>query len=615
MIHENDLNNDDYTATYCMADNKLRLYTCRVERSTYDYLRVNGFKATPKQDCDFVATWSINAEDICYMMIHESDDIGDEDQSPADRAADRAERFSMYRDKRRNEAGGFADRFDAGPSAHGYQSQARAERAAAKHNRLRGHALSQWSKAEYWQRRTQGVISHALHRLQPAVRRGRIIKLETELRHLNERIADENKRIKMWETIVNTVGSEDVLPLNESGNVIKDKLNDPQRWAYTAVNTLHHLISFWHPRCEEANNKCREVHNGRYRFSMHDLLVRTEFIRVPFERLSPKELGELYLENSESPSTPGSNSQRYKHHLEMQLAYENMMLENEGGKASDAEMEVGGWVGRYQIQKINRSAKTKAIVSVTVLAEYPYHRGYGPAPLVPTVLNIQRLGESAYRPPTDEERAAFAESQKESKAKAKEKSSPKLINPSVEDAEKLQHIWNENDKDWKREGREPPGVAQMTQEMYSANSKGEYALHRTISITEDGKSFWSNSSGYANGTVVFKVRARCGHNRRVVVLTDKPTTQIPWAEMERVKQSKHTIESITPFLGEVAKFLSTGEYTCIRDLPDDKYSLVERAIQLGLAYDQSMSQRGLTEAGRKLWSEYGSREATTATPS
>src|SRR5205085_963543 len=108
------------TATYSPEDNKLRLYVGRVPRDEYEALRKEGWTSTPKQDCDFVATWTPAREDRALSYLEEGEDIGDEDYSPEERAADRAERFSEYRDKRRAEAGGFADQFEAGPSVFGH---------------------------------------------------------------------------------------------------------------------------------------------------------------------------------------------------------------------------------------------------------------------------------------------------------------------------------------------------------------------------------------------------------------------------------------------------------------------------------------------------------------
>lgn len=188
MLNESDTTEaavSSNSATYCPDDNKLRLYlSARVERDSYEYLRSIGYQATPKQDCAFAGVWSPAAEDAAFALIPSDADIGDEDYSVEDRAADRAERFSGYRDSRRSEAGGLADRYEAGPSVFGSQNAARSARQASRRDRVRDRSLSQWSKAEYWQVRTQGVIGHALYRLKPAVRRTRILRLEADLRKL-----------------------------------------------------------------------------------------------------------------------------------------------------------------------------------------------------------------------------------------------------------------------------------------------------------------------------------------------------------------------------------------------------------------------------------------------
>lgn len=127
--------------------------------------------------------------------------IEDEDMGPEERAADRAERFAGYRDKRTDEATGHADSYDAQPLAHGFQSEARAERAAARHDRIADKACDAWSKAEYWQRRTAGVIAHALYRSSPAVRMGRIKTLEADLRKAEKTNAEYAEKFETWRKI------------------------------------------------------------------------------------------------------------------------------------------------------------------------------------------------------------------------------------------------------------------------------------------------------------------------------------------------------------------------------------------------------------------------------
>lgn len=183
------------TATYCPEDNKLRLYVGRVPRPDYDRLRAAGWVSTPKQSekggGEFAVIWTPERED---MALEFAEIIEDEDKGPDERAADRAERFEEYRGKRMGEATGHADSYDNQPTAHGYQSQARAERSARRHDRQGSRAVSAWSKAEYWQSRTAGVISHALYCSAPGVRMGRIKTLEAELRRFEQYTGERGKR-------------------------------------------------------------------------------------------------------------------------------------------------------------------------------------------------------------------------------------------------------------------------------------------------------------------------------------------------------------------------------------------------------------------------------------
>ena len=146
--------NENNEATYCPEDDKLRLYVGRVPREEYEFLRAEGWISTPKQDCDFVAVWNPSRE---ATALQYAGFIGDEDTPPTERAADRAERFEGYREKRTNEALGHADNLSSG--SLGFQSQAKAEREERKLERMATKAGNQWDKAEYWQRRTAGVIA------------------------------------------------------------------------------------------------------------------------------------------------------------------------------------------------------------------------------------------------------------------------------------------------------------------------------------------------------------------------------------------------------------------------------------------------------------------------
>jgi len=237
--------NESNSATYCPEDDKIRLYVGWVPRDEYDALRAEGWTATAKQDCDFAAVWTPAREDtaLSYAGI-----VLDEDAGPDERAADRAERFTGYLDRRLGEATGHADRFDTGPSAHGYQSYARAVRAADRHDKIAGRAVNAWDKAEYWQSRTAGVISHALHLQSPGVRMGRIKTIESELRKAEKSHAEsrENAQARfdsMLSVVEHAAGTRDkpkapasladfrweLSKIREAEGVAEDATADPEQ--------------------------------------------------------------------------------------------------------------------------------------------------------------------------------------------------------------------------------------------------------------------------------------------------------------------------------------------------------------------------------------------------
>jgi hypothetical protein len=482
------------SATYSPEDNKLRLYASeRLDSDTYGRFKSAGFKWAPKQELFVAPKWSPSREDLLLELCGE---IDDEDYSPEERAADRAERFEGYRDKRRGEAGGFADTFESGPKVFGHDSARRAERAAERHDRHRSNAVSQWSKAEYWQQRTAGVISHALHKSSASVRRGRILTLEAELRKIiaDYTPADPDKTIMQQEYSYST------------GKYLHDGAEVPHVW-------------------------CGQGRGGRW-----VAVARLEAIKRGYER--------------------------WVAHYELRLTYEKAMLANEGGMAAEVEMEPGGWIGKYQIQKVNKSSVTGRVVSVGYLAPTSSYadkdgKPYGadnPRPMTLHHRNIERLGEEAYRPPTDEEREAFKVETKERKAKEKvdKPTAPSLVNPTEADAMRLQAILNaigeakHNERykqEWERKHHEykPTQILRMTQAQYSAASKGAYTSFETRTLHNAGgimsrksSNMWtSDGSAYdkALGNPVCKIRARyCSEwysPPHIVVITDKPQKTLP----------------------------------------------------------------------------------------
>lgn len=494
-----ELFNEDHETTYCPEDDKIRLYVGRVPKEEYLALRSEGWKATPKQDCDFVAVWTVAREDtaLSYAGI-----ILDEDQSPTDRAADRAERFGGYLDKRREEAHGHADKYDAGPQVHGYQSAAKAVRAADRHDRQADRACDAWSKAEYWQRRTAGVIGNALHKQTPGCRMGRLKKLESSLRYI---MSEQEKNNTIRDIFVKFAANPDTEKGNEHALFIAGN-----RLAYGGP-------SIKHPRTGEFS-------------SIHDQMTDKS------DPMNVQEVADI-MARGFADGRKGRNQK----HLELRIGYENQMLESVGGRAANVEMVVGGWIGSHQIHKVNKSSASGQVVSVTVKGRNysarfdrdgkAYNDADNLRPVVDCLYNVERLEAGAYRPPEPgdvEKIKAFKKLEKAARPKK-----PSLINPTKKAAEIMQGIINAESKAQRPSYKTdfvPSEVAEMTQEQYKGVS-GNYGRAKTVWIGSDGLPTYVQYRGNVETGAVCKVRITSCDDyyrpKRVIVLTDKPQKAFP----------------------------------------------------------------------------------------
>lgn len=506
-------------ATYSPEDNKLRLYVGRVPRDEYEKLRAEGWTSTPKQNCNFVATWTPERRDTAleYAGI-----IEDEDMGPDERAADRAERFGDYRDKRTAEALGHADRYDSGPSAHGYQSQARAERAAARFDRIGARAVDSWGKAEYWQRRTAGVISHALYVSSPSVRMGRIKTLEAALRKAEKGRDEYAAKFETWRTIA--------------------AMTDPEAQTEMArefSGAGYDWTKYKHPRTGKEG-------------SLWD------FLRLDAEdRITGAEAAALYMAKHRDPLLPEFQETSicdWIEHYKLRLAYERQMLEAQGGRLANVEIQAGGKIGGKLIIKVNKSTATGRVTSVDLLGPKVTGWTYRATNIPGTDYAVysfetERMAPDAYKAPTVETLAELEAFRALRKAGQPEKAPCPLINPTDADAKRLQDIWNgheleslkQQDKrsayggDSYTKAYQPSEVARMTQAEYSARSKGEYSPCETRPVYPGGamgeRYYGANEKQRAKyGPPVCQVRRGNGGNYqadRVIILTDKPQKPLP----------------------------------------------------------------------------------------
>lgn len=573
----------EYTgqATYCPEDNKLRLYIGRVPREEYLALKAEGWTALHKQreagKGDFVATWTPQRyrRALSYAGI-----VEDEDAGPEERAADRAERFGGYADKRAGEAGGHADKFDSGPAVHGYQSRARAVQAADRHDRIAGRAVDAWEKAEYWQRRTAGVIAHALYVSSPAVRMGRIKEIEADIRRCEKSRKEYVEERARW---VACSHMED----GEAKTARARALAGMERGHY----------NFMHPRPETVVN----AHIAKEGSSLGTLMGMVER-GYGSSDISGAEACEMYLGRFGELAGEGE----WLTHYRLRLAYENQMLEAQGGRAAFVEMEVGGWLGNHQIRKVNKSPATGRVVSVTLRMQgNRWGNEARPGEFHDRPFNIERLPQDAYRAPTDEERAEFATKKKAEKVAAKASKVPcPLINPTDEDAERLQEMWNDR---YARQPEHRQKVLRMTQAEYSARSGGMHARCKTVIVCETGCEHRTRYGSAITRHNVFKVRQTYGQGNftslpdRVIILTDAPQKRVPWDAIKKARALCPSEESMWDKLPKIAAGVRGG--TAARE-SDEMKQILRDAEYVGWISRDSWSQVPFTEKGIKALREW-----------
>lgn len=192
------------TATYSPDDNKLRFYPLhRLSAEHYKTIREAGFIWAAKQELFVASMWTPGREDLLLSWCGE---IEDEDKSLVERAEERAERFSDYKDKRGIEADHahaalkqITDGIPFGqPILVGHHSEKRARKDAERIQTGMSKAIKLWETSSYWKARAAGALRHAKYKELPAVRGRRIKGLEAEQRKHEKNKAEAVAFLALW---------------------------------------------------------------------------------------------------------------------------------------------------------------------------------------------------------------------------------------------------------------------------------------------------------------------------------------------------------------------------------------------------------------------------------
>ena len=260
-----------FSATYSAEDNKLRLYsTRRLDREIYDRVKAAGFSWAPKQELFVAPRWTPEREDLLLDLAGQTDD---EETPRAERAAERAERFEVYSDKRGAEAESARAHVEriAGPIHAGQvivvgrQSARRAEREAEKIKSGMATAVRLKDTAKYWEHRAERVTRHAAYKADPGLRARRIKTLEAEERGHRRDLDFATTALDLW-TKVSTLEDAAVqhaaaLALANDGRMAFGLWSEIKDGKIAAAEACARTIQRFQDRIEDANRWIAHVNN------------------------------------------------------------------------------------------------------------------------------------------------------------------------------------------------------------------------------------------------------------------------------------------------------------------------------------------------------------------
>jgi hypothetical protein len=478
-----------HSATYSPEDNKLRIYPAfRLPRAEYDAIKAAGFKWAPKQELFVAPRWTPQAEDAALDLCG---DIGDEEQPAAERAAERAERFDGYREKRLDEALQAASRFDS----TGWRIAHARRVSNRRKEQARTRGVSRWECAEYWRHRVGGVLRNSDHRDRADVRHRRIQGLEADRR---KSLADYAERQKEWDRFGIVLGKWATWDKTE------EEFSDAVHAFFGRLSSG--AYDYKHPT------------NAERRPS--DLYSLTNPDQAPENKIDG--LTALCLWFQRHPMRPDETKSRWLAHYNLRIDFERALLAEQGGTAAQTLADTlapGARIGEALRFIIHHVTKSKAgDLSRIYYVDFAKGRLHA--------VRAERFEPTDdILPATDESKAKLAAFC--SKLKANKPKALPLVNPTKEEAEKILAL-DERSKRWGYV------VHEMTAEQFA---KVPAASKHTEEIDLGG--FRSLLPP------VCRVRfIGSGFNPGMVVLTDKKQTPMPCDFSQDLTQARRIAQAI-----------------------------------------------------------------------
>lgn len=472
------------TATYSPEDNKLRLYaSSRLDAETFERVKAAGFKWAPRQELFVAPRWTPAREDLAIELAGE---IEAEEMTLAERATIKAERLDNLAAKRRGEAESLnrhanelSQAFYMGqPILVGHHSERKARKTKERMDSAQGKAIAADKAANYWLYRAEGVECFANMKNNPRVRANRIKTLLAELRDLQR-----------------------------------------------GINAAHGALAIWAKLTTD-----EQIRYALGRMSSDDTLAGYGlYSAVEKGEMTPADARAQCIATAELRIN-GPTRKRWIDHVLNRLAFERSLL----GDVPRFDGELTPVI----LQAFAREHGAEKPKCTIVDDGFFYLESPVPLPAHLSESSWLELSGDEWR---DVMQACGYEvpAKKPRRASAKDGAAVPLINLTADEAAQLQRIWNARANRKTIGGRaytfKERDVCEVSQAVYSANSKGDYSALSTIEIDAEGCRVvlgWERMERKRSAEPVARIRIkRVGGEMygpdAVCRVTDKPAKPLP----------------------------------------------------------------------------------------
>lgn len=493
------------TATYSPEDNKIRLYaSTRLDAETYARVKAAGFAWAPKQELFVAPKWTPDREDLAVELAGE---LEPEEMTLAERAMIKAERLDNLAHKRNREAESLSKHADnlsqafymGQPILVGHHSERKARKTQERMHAAQGKAVKAEKAANYWLYRATGVEHFANMKNAPRTRANRIKTLLAELRDLQRDINTAHGALEIWAKL-------------------------------TTDDAIRHALGWMDSRLTMSGwDTCSKVDKGE---------------------MTPADARQKCIASAQA-TIDGPKRKRWIEHLLSRLAFERSMLGDVPRFDGDLTPVI--------IQAFARehgAEKPKCTV-----ADEGFFLLESPVPLP------AHISENSWLELSDDEwrdvmqACGYSVPDPKPRRKSSKPAPASLINPTPEQAEQLQRIWNLHMvaacQSIAYATPRTNEVKAISQAVYSRNSGGSYSQFETVEIGEDGRRIewkWERMERVLSGVPVARIRIYSGgyetHKPRAVVqINDKPSKALP-LDLDAIEQA--ALAKIEASKGEAA---------------------------------------------------------------